>query len=107
MIGLGKCDSCSNKAICKFVEKMKEYEEGVEKNVIGEHNHVVGFFPINVKVDCESYRVSSISNSTTSSTSGNGSSGLGVIRCGSANTECDLGYIRHELTGLYYPAEPK
>ena len=95
MIGLGKCDSCSNKAICKFVEKMKEYEEGVQKNVIGEHNHVVGFFPISINVNCESYKTNCLSKYT------------GMIRGGVANTECGLEYIRHELTGLYYPSEPK
>lgn len=56
MIRLSKCDSCDNKGICKFVEKMKEYEEGVQKNVIGEHTHIVGFFPISINIDCETYK---------------------------------------------------
>ena len=57
MMKLSKCDSCSNKVICKFVEKMKAYEEGVQKNVIGGHNHIVGFFPISIEVKCETYKV--------------------------------------------------
>ena len=56
MIGLGKCDSCSNKVICKFVEKMKEYEEGVQKNVIGEHTHNFGDFPLSIEVKCKAYK---------------------------------------------------
>lgn len=94
MIGLGKCDSCSNKSICKFVEKMKEYEESVRNNVIGEHTHIVGFFPISVKVDCETYEASYLSRDlhgytglTTTLLDNNDSvdktlfkSGLGVIR---------------------------
>ena len=56
MIGLGKCDSCNNKTICKFVEKMKEYEESVQKNVIGEHTHNFGDFPLSVEVKCKEYK---------------------------------------------------
>jgi hypothetical protein len=85
MMRLSKCDSCDNKGICKYTEKMKTYEEVVRNNLIVEHTHSLGDFPLSIEVKCSRYKGNCLSKDT------------GMIRGGSANTECGLEYIRHEL----------